>query len=64
MHALAVLAGGGSAPEQVAKGRERVRELYQEMHATRVKRLIQVGFQRGMAERISDLHGGAVPNFM
>lgn len=63
-HALAVLAGGGSAPEQIAKGRERVRELYREMHATRVKRLLQVGFQRGMAERISDLHGGAVPNFM
>ena len=63
-HALAVLAGGGSAPEQVAEGRERVRELYREMHATRVKRLVQVGFQRGMAERISNLHGGAVPNFM
>ncbi len=63
-NALAVLAGGGSAPEQVAKGRERVKELYREMHATRVKRLVQVGFQRGMAERISDLHGGAVPNFM
>ncbi len=34
------------------------------MHATRLKRLLQVGFQRGMAERISNLHGGAVPNFM
>ena len=62
--ALAVLAGGGSAPEQIKRGRDRVKELYAEMHATRVKRLIQVGFQRGMAERISNLHGGAVPNFM
>ncbi|MFQ5533165.1 MAG: hypothetical protein ACE5EP_04855, partial [Candidatus Methylomirabilales bacterium] len=63
-HSLAVLAGGGSTPEQIVKGRERVKELYKEMHATRVRRLVQVGFQRGMAERISDLHGGAVPNFM
>lgn len=63
-HALAVLAGGGSAPEQIARGRGRIKELYEEMHSTRVKRLVQVGFERSMAERISDLHGGAVPNFM
>lgn len=63
-HALAVLAGGGGAPEQIAHGRERVRELYREMHSTRVKRLVQVGFARDLAERISALHGGAVPNFM
>lgn len=62
--ALAVLAGGGSSPEQVARGRERVKDLYREMHATRVRRLLQVGFDRAVAERISDLHGGAVPNFM
>src|SRR3989442_7308204 len=63
-HALAVLAGGGSSPEQIARGRERVKALYQEMHATRVKRLLQVGFDRAVAGRISDLHGGAVANFM
>ncbi len=62
--ALAVLAGGGSGPKQIARGRERVRELYQEMHATRVRRLLQVGFEREMADKISTLHGGAVPNFM
>ncbi|HET9000325.1 MAG TPA: ferritin-like domain-containing protein [bacterium] len=62
--ALAVLAGGGSSPEHVARGRERVKDLYREMHATRVRRLLQVGFDRAVAERISDLHGGAVPNFM
>ena len=32
------------------------------MHSTRVRRLLQVGFEREMAERISNLHGGAVPN--
>ena len=63
-HALAVLGGGGTSPEQIARGRERVKELYQEMHATRVKRLLQVGFDRDVADRISALHGGAVPNFM
>ena len=63
-HALAVLAGGGSSPEQIAQGRQRVKMLYKEMHETRIKRLLQVGFDRAMAERISDLHGGAVPNFM
>lgn len=63
-HALAVLAGGGSSPEQMASGRERIKGLYQEMHATRIRRLVQVGFDRGMAERVSNLHGGAVPNFM
>jgi len=62
--AMAVLAGGGSSPEQTARGRERVKALYQEMHATRVRRLLQVGFDRALAERISNLHGGAVPNFM
>jgi len=62
--AMAVLAGGGSAPVQLARGRERIVELYREMHATRVKRLVQVGFDRGVAEQISGLHGGAVPNFM
>ena len=63
-HALAVLGGGGTSPEQIARGRERVKDLYQEMHATRVKRLLQVGFDRDVADRISALHGGAVPNFM
>ncbi|TMI83078.1 MAG: hypothetical protein E6H03_04385 [Bacillati bacterium ANGP1] len=63
-HALAVLGGGGTSPEQIARGRERVKELYQEMHATRVRRLLQVGFDRDVADRISALHGGAVPNFM
>ena len=61
---LAVLAGGGSAPAQLTRGRERIRELYREMHSTRVRRLVQVGFEREMAERISNLHGGSVPNFM
>ncbi|MGH2375070.1 MAG: DUF455 domain-containing protein [bacterium] len=62
--ALATLAGGGSSPEQLAHGRERIKDLYREMHATRVRRLLQVGFDRAGAERISNLHGGAVPNFM
>lgn len=59
--ALAILAGGGSAPEQMAKGIEAVKGLYQEMHENRVKRMIQGGLSRELAERLSEMH---TPNFM
>ncbi len=59
--ALAILAGGGSAPEQMAKGIEAVKGLYQEMHENRVKRMVQGGLSRELAERLSEMH---TPNFM
>ena len=64
LQALMVLAGGGSAPDRMARGRERVRELYDTMHKTRVRELVQVGFGRETAEKISELHGSGVRNFM
>lgn len=64
MRAMMTLAGGGSHPEQLAKGREHVRELYEEMHKKRVRELVSIGFDREQAERISELHGSGVRNFM
>ena len=63
-NALAILAGGGTEPEQIEQGRQRIQELYQTMHSTRIKNLVQAGFDSSVAEKISELHGGAVRNFM
>lgn len=59
--ALAIMAGGGSEPLQMALGVERGRELYTTMHRNRVRRLITAGFSTEQAERMSNLH---TPNFM
>jgi hypothetical protein len=64
LKAMMTLAGGGTHPEQLAKGRDRVRELYAEMHNKRVRELVAIGFERSAAERISELHGSGVQNFM
>jgi hypothetical protein len=64
LKALMTLAGGGAHPDQLARGRERVRALYEEMHRKRVRELIAIGFERAAAERISELHGSGVRNFM
>lgn len=61
MEALAVLAGGGSSPGGLARGMAEVRGLHAEMDLNRVRRMLQVGLDRPMAERISELH---TPNFM
>ncbi len=61
---MMVLAGGGSEPDQMARGRDRVRDLYDTMHKTRIRELMQVGFDRPTAKKISELHGSAVRNFM
>lgn len=59
--ALAVLAGGGIAPEQVQVGLERVRRLMKTMHENRIKRLVTAGFSPEQAHELSELH---TPNFM
>lgn len=61
MEALAVLAGGGNSPRQLAAGFAAVRQLQQEMHLGRVRRMLQIGLEPAAAERISQLH---TPNFM
>jgi TusA-related sulfurtransferase len=62
IEALATLAAGG---ETTASAREAgfavVQQLFQEMHEYRVRRMLQVGLQRDVAEKISNLH---TPNFM
>jgi TusA-related sulfurtransferase len=61
LEALAVLAGGGDRPEQVGQGFKAVQRLQAEMHAGRVRRMLQLGLDAAAAERISRLH---TPNFM
>lgn len=61
MQALATLAGGGSRPDQVARGLDAVRALYRSMDTYRVRRMLQIGLDRATAEKISELH---TPNFM
>ena len=62
--ALMVVAGGGEDSDRLERGKERVRELYDTMHKKRVRELIQVGFDGSAAEKISELHGSGVRNFM
>ncbi|MDE2728219.1 MAG: hypothetical protein OXI19_09355, partial [Gemmatimonadota bacterium] len=64
LKAMMTLAGGGSHPEQLARGRDAVMGLYEEMHHKRVRELVAIGFDRQDAERISELHGSGVRNFM
>jgi len=61
IEALAVLAGSGDGPDQVARGMESVRRLYQTMYDQRVQRMVQIGLDTETAKRISQLH---TPNFM
>ncbi len=64
LKAMMTLAGGGSHPEQLARGRDAVMGLYEEMHRKRVRELVSIEFDRKDAERISELHGSGVRNFM
>ncbi|MDE2890619.1 MAG: ferritin-like domain-containing protein [Gemmatimonadota bacterium] len=64
LNAMMTLAGGGSSPEQIEKGRGLVRDLYSTMHNKRIRELVHVGFDAETAARISELHGSGVRNFM
>ncbi|MBI4552512.1 MAG: hypothetical protein HY710_09625 [Candidatus Latescibacteria bacterium] len=59
-HAMAVLAGGGSAPDQVERGLQRVGDLYRQMQTNLLDRLRQAGFDQGSADYIAGLYQGAV----
>jgi TusA-related sulfurtransferase len=58
---LAIVAAGGLDPSRLAEGTRRVRDLMDEMHANRLKRLQVAGFTAEQADEISRLH---TPNFM
>jgi TusA-related sulfurtransferase len=62
IEALATLASSGeTAPTATESGFAAVQQLFREMHENRVRRMLQVGLRRDVAEKISDLH---TPNFM
>jgi hypothetical protein len=58
---LTILAAGSTEPYAVAGGHERFRELLENMHQNRVRRLEHAGFTPAQADTISQLH---TPNFM
>jgi hypothetical protein len=58
---LTMLAAGSAEPDAVARGHECFRELLENMHQNRVRRLAHAGFTAAQAETISQLH---TPNFM
>jgi TusA-related sulfurtransferase len=61
MEALAILGGGGRSPQQLKKGFEKVRQLQEEMHVHRIKRMLQIGLDEQTAAKISEKH---TENFM
>jgi TusA-related sulfurtransferase len=58
---LTILAAGSTEPYAVARGHERFRELLENMHQNRVRRLEHAGFTPAQADTISQLH---TPNCM
>jgi len=59
--ALVLLAAGELSPSAVARGHTAVQQLKRDMAAGRRARLIRLGFERGEAERLAELH---TRNFM
>lgn len=58
---LVIYSGGGMRPSSLRAGTKRVAQLYETMHANRVKRLLAAGFGIEKSDHISRLH---TPNFM
>jgi hypothetical protein len=58
---LTILAAGSTLPRDVARGHDDFRQLLDEMHANRIKRLEHAGFTSAQAITLSELH---TPNFM
>jgi hypothetical protein len=59
--ALLLLAAGSWAPADLAAGHDEVAALLREMHTSRARRLVQLGFTDAEAEEMSSLH---TRNFM
>ncbi len=45
-------------------GLKRLSQVYEHMHETRVRRLVQTGFDKDTATKVSELHSSAVKSFM
>lgn len=58
---LTILAAGSTSPRDVARGHDDFRQLLDEMHINRIKRLEHAGFTSEQATTLSELH---TPNFM
>lgn len=58
---LTILAAGSTLPRDVARGHDDFRQLLDEMHTNRIKRLEHAGFTSAQANNLSELH---TPNFM
>lgn len=58
---LTILAAGSTSPRDVAKGHDDFRQLLDDMHVNRIKRLQHAGFTSEQARSLSELH---TPNFM
>jgi TusA-related sulfurtransferase len=58
---LTVLAAGSAESKAIARGHDAFRQLLDDMHVNRVKRLEHAGFTREQAQTLSNLH---TPNFM
>jgi hypothetical protein len=59
--ALVLMAAGSWEPASLRQGHKEVAALLQDMHVSRKKRLIQLGFDEAEAEDLSSLH---TRNFM
>lgn len=59
--ALTILAAGGFAPSQIARGNARVMQLQADMDTARTASLVRLGFAPSQAEALSQLH---TRNFM
>jgi hypothetical protein len=58
---LVILAAGGLSSENLPSGTKARLQLYETMHANRVRRLTSIGFTDIEADELSQLH---TPNFM
>ena len=58
---LTILAAGSTSPRAVSRGHDAFRQLLDEMHTNRIKRLEHAGFTPDQARTLSELH---TPNFM
>lgn len=58
---LTILAAGSTRPSDVSRGHEAFRDLLDQMHTNRIRRLEHAGFTSEQAGMLSELH---TPNFM